>query len=82
MLVVPSMAWRARSLSVYYEPLSISAVALQGHIVDILEHLPEAAVTGRRWHIPVCYDGPDLEADTSGRVQGLVMASVMAGDGQ
>ena len=27
------------------------------------------------------YDGPDLEADTSGRMQGLVMAAVMAGDG-
>src|SRR5882757_3459879 len=53
----------ARSLSVYYEPLSISAAALQEHIVDILEHLPEAAVTGRRWQIPVCYDSelaPDL----------------------
>ena len=47
----------SRSLSVYYEPLSISAAALQGHIVDILDNLPEAAVTGRRWHIPVCYDG-------------------------
>ena len=46
----------SRSLSVYYEPLSISAAALQGHIVDILENLPEVAVTGRRWHIPVCYD--------------------------
>ena len=47
----------ARSLSVYYEPLSISAAALQEHIVDILDHLPEAAVTGRRWDIPVCYEG-------------------------
>ena len=27
------------------------------------------------------YDGPDVEADTSGRVQGLLMATVMAADG-
>lgn len=27
------------------------------------------------------YDGPDLEADTSGRMQGLLMAGVMAADG-
>jgi len=27
------------------------------------------------------YDGPDLEADTSGRVQGLAMTAIMAGEG-
>ncbi len=52
-----------RSLSVYYEPMSISTAALQGHIVDILDNLRGTTVTGRSWDIPICYDSdfaPDL----------------------
>src|SRR5262245_17363947 len=53
-----------RSLSVYYEPLSISAVQLERRIAHILDHLDEAQVEGRTFHLPVCYDAavaPDLE---------------------
>ncbi len=53
-----------RSLSVYYEPLSISARDLQDRIAGILEGLHgESAVEGRTCNIPVCYDAelaPDL----------------------
>ncbi len=53
-----------RSLSVYYEPLSISATQLENRIADIIDHPNEAAVAGRICNIPVCYDpelAPDLE---------------------
>lgn len=53
-----------RSLSVYYEPLDISAIQLEGRISNILEHLDEAGVSGRTCNIPVCYEpefAPDLE---------------------
>ena len=53
-----------RSLSVYYEPLSISAGQLERQIADILQHLNEAHVEGRTYDIPICYDpelAPDLE---------------------
>jgi KipI family sensor histidine kinase inhibitor len=52
-----------RSLSVYYEPLTIPAAALEGHIVEILDDLRDIAIEGRHWQVPVCYDpevAPDL----------------------
>lgn len=52
-----------RSLSVYYEPLTIPAAALEGHITEILDDLRDVAVEGRHWSIPACYDpevAPDL----------------------
>jgi inhibitor of KinA len=53
-----------RSLSIYYEPLTVSAIRLERQIADILEHLDETQATGRTCDIPVCYDpelAPDLE---------------------
>jgi len=53
-----------RSLSIYYEPLTVSAIRLERQVADILEHLEEAPATGRTCEIPVCYDlelAPDLE---------------------
>jgi inhibitor of KinA len=53
-----------RSLSIYYEPLTISAFQLENRVAAILEHLEEAPATGRTCEIPVCYDpevAPDLE---------------------
>jgi inhibitor of KinA len=53
-----------RSLSVYYEPLSVSACQLERHIAEILENLNDACVEGRTHDIPICYDrelAPDLE---------------------
>lgn len=53
-----------RSLSIYYEPLTVSAIWLERKIADILEHLEESPATGRTCDIPVCYDpelAPDLE---------------------
>lgn len=52
-----------RSLSIYYEPLHISADALHRQVTEIMDNLEEASVDGRRWQIPVCYDAdvaPDL----------------------
>ena len=53
-----------RSLSIYYEPLTVSAIGLERQVADILEHLEEIPATGRTCDIPVCYDrelAPDLE---------------------
>jgi inhibitor of KinA len=53
-----------RSLSIYYEPLTVSATRLERQVADILEHLDEEPETGRTCDIPVCYDpelAPDLE---------------------
>ena len=53
-----------RSLSIYYEPLTVSAIGLERQVADILEHLEDAPATGRTCDIPVCYDpelAPDLE---------------------
>lgn len=53
-----------RSLSIYYEPLTVSALRLERHVADLLERLEEAPATGRTCDIPVCYDSelaPDLE---------------------
>jgi inhibitor of KinA len=53
-----------RSLSIYYEPLTVPAIQLERQVADILEHLEEAPATGRSCDIPVCYDpelAPDLE---------------------
>jgi inhibitor of KinA len=53
-----------RSLSIYYEPLAVSAIELERQIAAIVEHLEEASVTGRTCEIPMCYDpevAPDLE---------------------
>jgi inhibitor of KinA len=51
-----------RSLSVYYEPLTLPAAALEGHIIEILDDLRDISVEGRHWLIPVCYD-PDVAPD-------------------
>jgi inhibitor of KinA len=53
-----------RSLSVYYEPLSVSVIQLERQISEILENLDETEVLGRTHKIPVCYSrefAPDLE---------------------
>jgi inhibitor of KinA len=53
-----------RSLSIYYEPLTVSAIRLERQVADVLEHLEETPATGRTCDIPVCYDSdlaPDLE---------------------
>jgi inhibitor of KinA len=53
-----------RSLSIYYEPLAVSATHLERRIADILEHLEEKPATGQIRNIPVCYEpelAPDLE---------------------
>jgi len=53
-----------RSLSIYYEPLTVSPLWLERQVAKILEHLDQAPETGRTCDIPVCYDpelAPDLE---------------------
>jgi inhibitor of KinA len=53
-----------RSLSIYYEPLTVSATRLERQVAAILEHLDEVPTAGRTCDIPVCYDpevAPDLE---------------------
>jgi KipI family sensor histidine kinase inhibitor len=51
-----------RSLSVYYEPLTITTAALRNKISEIMGSLRGSAVDGRHWRIPVCYD-PSLAPD-------------------
>ncbi len=53
-----------RSLSIYYEPLAVSAIEIERQVADIIEHLEDAPATGRTCDLPVCYDpelAPDLE---------------------
>jgi KipI family sensor histidine kinase inhibitor len=59
-----------RSLMVHYEPLALSAAALTARIVELMRGLETAAVAGRHWRLPVCYDSQlalDLE-ETASRV--------------
>jgi inhibitor of KinA len=53
-----------RSLSVYYEPLIITADVLENRISEIIGNLQNITVASHTWHIPVCYDpslAPDLD---------------------
>jgi KipI family sensor histidine kinase inhibitor len=53
-----------RSLMIYYEPLRISEATLTVHIEGLMKGLRLAAMSGRAWRLPVCYDAsvaPDLE---------------------
>ena len=51
-----------RSLMVHYDPLVISAEALVGRIVDLMDGLRISEQGGREWRLPVCYD-PELALD-------------------
>lgn len=51
-----------RSLTVYYDPLILSAAALTAHIDTLMAGLQAADAVGRQWRLPVCYD-PALAAD-------------------
>jgi KipI family sensor histidine kinase inhibitor len=53
-----------RSLSVYFEPLSISAAALESRIKELVAKAQDAALPGQTWRIPVCYS-PELAPDLS-----------------
>jgi len=67
-----------RSLMVYYDPLALSAAALTGRIVSLMEGLTATEQPGRTWRLPACYDpdiAPDL-ADVAART-GLTPAQVV-----
>jgi inhibitor of KinA len=52
-----------RSLLVHYNPLTTSRAELEGTIERLLDRDEDAPRAGRRWRIPVCYEGefaPDL----------------------
>lgn len=52
-----------RSLILHYDPLSISSSSLKAHIVELMRDLQFREMSGRMWHLPVCYDAqvaPDL----------------------
>ena len=51
-----------RSLSVYYEPLHISAKQLESRIADVFGRMNHVGIAGRTCAIPVCYD-PDVAPD-------------------
>ena len=53
-----------RSLSIYYEPMVITAGMLESRISEIIGDLQNIPVVSQTWHIPVCYDrslAPDLD---------------------
>lgn len=69
-----------RSLTVFYDPLVTARAALLDALRPLLD-LPAtgAAADGRRWRLPVCYDGdagPDL-ADTA-RAIGMAVDELVA----
>jgi KipI family sensor histidine kinase inhibitor len=53
-----------RSLSIYYEPLILSADELKARIAELMQDLPLVQGSGRTWRLPVCYD-PELAPDLS-----------------
>jgi KipI family sensor histidine kinase inhibitor len=68
---VNEMVPTIRSLSIYYEPISLSTVALQERVLELMQDLQTSEISGRTWQLPVCYDAalaPDLSdvADHSG----------------
>ncbi len=53
-----------RSLMLHFDPLSLPASSLTAHIVKLMRDLQFRQVSGRTWHLPVCYDvrvAPDLD---------------------
>lgn len=53
-----------RSLMLHYDPLTLPASALTTHIVKLMRDLQSRQISGRIWHLPVCYDArvaPDLD---------------------
>jgi KipI family sensor histidine kinase inhibitor len=54
-----------RSLMVHYDPTKLLYADLIEHITPLLKDLKPTVRAGRRWALPVCYEGdlaPDLEA--------------------
>ncbi|MEO8558020.1 MAG: 5-oxoprolinase subunit PxpB [Rhodospirillales bacterium] len=53
-----------RSLMVQYDPIHTSRAELEAPVLALAERDTTTAAAGRRWRIPVCYDGelaPDLD---------------------
>jgi len=67
-----------RSLMLHYDPLSLPVSSLTAHIVKLIQDLQFREISGRVWHLPVCYDAqvaPDLN-DVASRT-GLSPAQVV-----
>lgn len=67
-----------RSLMVHYDPLVLATAALVARIGELMQGLQITEDTGRRWHLPACYDrrlAPDLD-DVAART-GLSPAQVI-----
>jgi inhibitor of KinA len=45
-----------RSLMIHYEPLVLPAASLVDRVAEKMRELEAREVTGRIWHLPVCYD--------------------------
>ncbi|MGB1026905.1 MAG: carboxyltransferase domain-containing protein, partial [Rhodospirillaceae bacterium] len=56
-----------RSLMVHYDPLQTTAETLESQIRTLLKRDGETTPgrEGTSWRLPVCFDGPDLEAVAS-----------------
>ena len=53
-----------RSLLIHYDPLTTSRAALEPVVAALAKRATDHASAGRRWRIPVCYEGdfaPDLD---------------------
>lgn len=53
-----------RSLMVHYDPVSLATSTLTAHVIGLMQDLRFRETSGRRWHLPVCYDrqvAPDLD---------------------
>ncbi len=68
-----------RSLMVVYDPLVTRAAEVRSALAALLNTSRAAVVAGRRWRVPVCYEGdlaPDLEAVA--KTTGLSLGEVVA----
>jgi KipI family sensor histidine kinase inhibitor len=60
-----------RSLTIHYDPLTVSQAELKAGLEPLLSGLRAAESAGRRWRIPICYHdslAPDL-AEVAGRTR-------------
>jgi inhibitor of KinA len=67
-----------RSLMLHYDPVSLPASSLITHIVKLIRDSQHREMSGRIWHLPVCYDAkvaPDLDevASRTGLTPGQIV---------
>ncbi len=68
-----------RSLTVHYDPLSLSFSTLSDHLLKLYELSKAAGETGRLWHVPVIYGGEfGLDLEFLAQTKSMTMDEIIA----